>query len=204
MALAAEIKKSYDESLKRLMAKHGIRTEFEAWTVFVLEHNLETGKYKFAEEFGRTIEALKAQFRENCRTAAGVTSGSTMEQAKLYPFVAAMYVVTAQEVEAALEECHSVKMVGGERVPQRPKGPEHMPLMSFPWLFTSELGKIATTYHNAGIEEPMKDLPEIRYPYRGKKHVGEEFQSGLAEVETEGGVTHYGELLKLDFDDTSR
>lgn len=138
---AREIKIVYDESIRRLMAKHGIRTEFEAWSVFVLEHNHESRDYKFAEELGRTISALKAQFRDVCREQAGVTTVS--DWSRLGLFIAAMYTVTAQEMEAALKECNATKAVGGEVVPVRPMDPEHMPLMSFPWLFASELGKIA-------------------------------------------------------------
>ncbi|KAH7402736.1 RNA dependent RNA polymerase-domain-containing protein [Pyrenochaeta sp. MPI-SDFR-AT-0127] len=139
---AAKIKASYDESLKRLMAKHGIRTEFEAWSVFVLVHNHESNDYKFAEEFGRTIGALKAQFKEICRAAAKVTMVSDWKQ--LGQFVAAMYTVTAREVDAALKECHATKTVGGQEAPVRTLDSENMPLLSFPWLFPSELGKIAT------------------------------------------------------------
>ncbi|KAJ4374237.1 hypothetical protein N0V83_002978 [Neocucurbitaria cava] len=140
---AAEIKISYDESLRRLMAKHGIRTEFEAWSVFVLAHNHESRDYKFAEEFGRTIGALKAQYKELCRTATEADGISVAEWSRLGPFVAAMYTVTAREMETALKECRATRIVGGQEVPARDMTPEYMPLISFPWLFPSELGKIA-------------------------------------------------------------
>ncbi|KAF1947306.1 RdRP-domain-containing protein [Clathrospora elynae] len=144
---AADIKVSYDESLRRLMAKHGIRSEFEAWSVFVLAHNNESRDYKFAEEFGRTIAALKSQFREASRVAADVSGVADWDH--LGPFVAAMYSVTAREVEMALEECRTMKTVGGQEVPIRAMNPEHMPLISFPWLFPSELGKMATAKKKA-------------------------------------------------------
>ncbi|KAH7405857.1 RNA dependent RNA polymerase-domain-containing protein [Phaeosphaeria sp. MPI-PUGE-AT-0046c] len=189
---AKEIKEAYDESLKKLMAKHGIRTEFEAWSVFVLAHNHENRDYKFAEEFGRTVDALKAQFRDMCREH--MTSSSDWDH--VGPFVAAMYTVTAQEMGHALEECHTTKTVGGREVPVRPMDSEYMPLISFPWLFTSELGKIAarsarpirtlpvslTTQHNNGVKR------------RSQKA---EVEVEVGTVETEAGVTRYGELLKL-------
>ena len=59
---ARDIKDLYDSSLKRLMAKHAIKTEFEAWSVFVLSHNLESRDYTFAEEFGKTISVCVPQF----------------------------------------------------------------------------------------------------------------------------------------------
>jgi RNA-dependent RNA polymerase len=186
---AREVKESWDEALKRLMAKHGIRTEFEAWTVFILTHNHETNAYKFAEEFGRTIAALKSQFRETCRTAA---------ENRLELFVAAMYTVTAKEMEAALSECRATEIVGGQEVPVRVMDPEHMPLMSFPWLFTSELGKIATRGTSTQLSEPVI-LQEV--PYRQKKtaNMAKDPEAEVGPVETEEGLTHYGELLKLDF-----
>jgi RNA-dependent RNA polymerase len=191
---AAAIKKSYDEGMKRLMAKHGIRTEFEAWSVFVLAHNHESRDYKFAEEFGRTIEALKAQFREICRTAAKM--GNSADWSRLAPFVAAMYTTTAHEMEAALEECRATKVVGGQSVPVRLMTPEHMPMVSFPWLFASELGKIAT---GASEQTQPKQLPSVM-SHRRKNTESFKKNIQVSTIETEEGTTRYGELLKLNFD----
>lgn len=147
---AAEIKVSYDDSLRRLMAKHGIRTEFEAWSVFVLAHNHESRDYKFAEEFGRTIGALKTQFRETCQTAAEITSMTNWN--RLGPFVAAMYTVTAREMEATLRKCSIKDTIEGQEVTVESIDPEQMPMISFPWLFPSELGKIATRSNVTPVE----------------------------------------------------
>jgi RNA-dependent RNA polymerase len=202
---AADIKELYDESLKKLMAKHGVRTEFEAWSVFVLAHNHESRDYKFAEEFGRTIGTLKAQYRETCQSAALETGGSiqagTVPVAWNYlgPFVAAMYTVTSREMEVALKDClaGATKTIGGQAVPARIMDPEHMPLISFPWLFPSELGKIATG--GARLAEPLQHRTTLLH--QKKKHVdvskGADIEVGT--VETVAGVTHYGELLSLDF-----
>ncbi|EOA81344.1 uncharacterized protein SETTUDRAFT_99344 [Exserohilum turcica Et28A] len=189
---AANLKVLYDEALRRLMAKHGIQTEFEAWTVFVLGHNHESRDYKFAEEFGRTVGALKHQYRGECRDAAELKDGNDWE--RLGPFVAAMYTVTAREMESALDECSKTKVVGGQEQPCHIKDPEHMPLISFPWLFPGELGKIATggstSYQVNGIQSQQRQKKHSR-PAHAEADVGT--------VETEAGITQYGELLDLDF-----
>ncbi|XP_014561098.1 hypothetical protein COCVIDRAFT_87504 [Bipolaris victoriae FI3] len=188
---AASLKLSYDEALRRLMAKHGIKTEFEAWSVFVLVHNHESGDYKFAEEFGRTIAALKHQFRSECRTAAELSDNN--DWARLGPFVAAMYTVTAREMETALDECTKTKTIGGSTVPLRIKDPEHMPLISFPWLFPSELGKIATGGKTSHQPNGTSNQP------RQTKHVRPaKTDAEIGAVETAAGTTHYGEILDLD------
>ncbi|KAF2790111.1 RdRP-domain-containing protein [Melanomma pulvis-pyrius CBS 109.77] len=189
---AVDLKDLYDSSLRRLMAKHAIRTEFEAWSVFVLSHNQEGRDYTFAEEFGGVIAILKNSTRESC-TEASKPYGD------LARFVAAMYTVTAREMQTALEECRKTKTVGGQDVPVRKMDPEHMPLMSFPWVFYSQLGRIA-----AG---DTSDRQEAIMQQGVKKHPRKHIDVGLAlpteaggDVKTNKGVTHYGELLKLDFE----
>ncbi|KAF2857014.1 RdRP-domain-containing protein [Plenodomus tracheiphilus IPT5] len=191
------IKVAYDESLRRLMAKHGIRTEFEAWTVFVLAHNQESRDYKFAEEFGRTVSALKEQYRDICRRSAEVTG--VADWTRLGPFVAAMYTVTAREMETALRECRTTKTVGGKETPARMMDQEHMPLISFPWIFASELGTIATNAKAARESEPVRSQQNV---FHRQKKSGRASESQTGVVETEGGTTRYGELLKLDFGPT--
>jgi RNA-dependent RNA polymerase len=191
---ASEIKVAYDESLRRLMAKHGIRTEFEAWSVFVLGHNHETGDYKFAEEFGRNIGALKSQFRETCRSAANGSDAQTpagsllVDWNRLAPFVAAMYTVTAREVEAAIKQDDS----------------EHMPLMSFPWLFTSELGKIAMQQSVRQLE-PLHNQEQKQKTHKKKKY-GDDIKdpAAVGTVETEGCILHVGDVLNLNFEEQPR
>ncbi|KAF1834188.1 RdRP-domain-containing protein [Decorospora gaudefroyi] len=196
LAKAGEVKASYDEAIRRLMAKHGIRTEFEAWSVFVLSHNHESRDYKFAEEFGRTMGALKAKFRETCREAAGVTS--VADFARLERFIAAMYTVTAQEMETALRECRATRLVGGQEVPVRPMDAEHMPLISFPWLFPSELGKIATSSTASRQLEPNQSEGVLLGQQKHKRLLSfSETDTGIVEIET--GGSHYEELLNLDF-----
>lgn len=108
-----------------------------------------------------------------------------------------MYMVTAREMDEALKECRATKIVGGQEVPDRTMNPEHMPLISFPWLFPSELGKIATGAAIVRQLGPVQIPQEL--PHQHRKNTGAAFQIGNSEVETGDGTTHYGELLKLKF-----
>lgn len=180
---AKEIKLSYDSELRRLMAKHAIRTEFEAWSVFVLSHNLEARDYTFAEEFGRTVGMLKSRFQDLCYEAAGVEGRHDFE--KLAPFVAAMYTVTASEMNDAVRK----RRRSGDSM-----APEDMPLMSFPWLFVNELGKIKTGHRRA---QPDAIMHQQRRPWKKHSHTASENE--LGGIETSQGVTHFGDVLRLDF-----
>lgn len=184
LAKAKEIKAEYDSELTRLIAKHSIRTEFEAWSVFVLSHSLEARDYTFAEEFGRTIGLLKARYQELCCEAAGATSKHDF--LKLAPFVTAMYRVTATEMEAAVQEA---QRLGSSMTP------ENMPLMSFPWLFVNELGKLKTGHRFGG---PESTVPK-QQPKAPKMQSIPIRDTGLGDIETPQGITHFGEVLKLDF-----
>ncbi|KAL1385577.1 RNA dependent RNA polymerase-domain-containing protein [Phyllosticta capitalensis] len=123
----ADIKQVYDTAVHRIMAQHGIGTEFEVWSVFILDHNNQSRDYQMTEEFGRISGALKERFQNICIEQAGGRDFKT-----LAPFVAAMYVVTATQIERAKSEAD-------QRVDR-----VEMPLMSFPWIFAHILGKIAT------------------------------------------------------------
>jgi RNA-dependent RNA polymerase len=142
LELVRETKCLYDEAMRRLMSQHGIRTEFEVWTTFILAHNHENRDYKIQEELGEAAAGLKRQFQDTCYEGAGTTPRER-DWEKLKLWVAAMYTVTAQEVAAANAECNTRILVAGEYVPQRFRTTETMPLISFPWLFQRELGMIA-------------------------------------------------------------
>ncbi|GAB7324317.1 hypothetical protein MBLNU13_g08278t3 [Cladosporium sp. NU13] len=142
LALAREVKCEYDEAIRRLMKQHGVKTEFEIWTTFIMEHNRESRDFKIAEELGETVVGLKKQFQDVCYERAGTTA-LVRDWGKVRLFVAAMYTVTAQEVAQANRECESRHLAAGRLVPDRERTPESMPLMSFPWLFRRELGDIA-------------------------------------------------------------
>ena len=172
LAAAAKIKSEYDEAVLRIMAQHDIRTEFEVWTTFVMHHSSEWKDFKFHEELGDASLVLKEHFRDLCEQAAG---GREFE--KLSPFVAAMYKVTHDEMEAALEECRQVKMVGGKEVPVRTTTIENMPLMSFPWLFHTVLGRIAN--HNFA-PRALPAVPKYRPAHQRSSQV--EFQPTMPDL----------------------
>lgn len=185
---AAEIKPSYDGDVRRIMAKHGIETEFEVWSTFVLQHNYQNGEYKFHEEMGSLSGNLKGQYRKACIDKAGGADFS-----KIGPFVAAMYKVTSDETAAAVAECRQTKIVGGREVPLRRMRPKSMPLMSFPWLFYAELGKIASGQHGAASVVTLQGTH--KKPRPTKKFDGA--FGTIPDIETKEGVVHPGEELKL-------
>jgi RNA-dependent RNA polymerase len=157
LALAREVKCEYDEAIRRLMTQHGVKTEFEIWTAFIMEHNHESRDFKIAEELGETVAALKQQFMDTCYEKAG-TSATVRDWGKMRLFVAAMYTVTAHEVTQANRQCESRHLAAGRWVPDRERTPECMPLMSFPWLFRRELGDIAMRRNRfEAIQTPTAD-----------------------------------------------
>ncbi|KAL8792591.1 MAG: hypothetical protein Q9195_004814 [Heterodermia aff. obscurata] len=147
---AATLKFQYDAAMRRIMAQHEIKTEFEVWSTFVLQHSNAMKDYKFHEEIGRLSQALKDEFRAECyRTAGG------KESKLIAPFVAAMYHVTNEEVQIALRECHQMVTVGGVDTPLRKMVTSSMPLMSFPWLFPNILGRIANGDFSVTSDDPI-------------------------------------------------
>ena len=192
---AAAVKEQYDAAMRRIMAQHDIATEFEVWSTFVLHHANQSKDYKFHEEMGEISSALKDRFRQACYEKAGSKEFSIMG-----PFVAAMYKVTADEMASAIEECSQIKMVGGKEKRVRCMDAQSMPLMSFPWLFQSILGKIA----NGEIYPPEAKVPEVPAGVRTAAKSTSKRTSGDAPLpdvdvtlETTEGVTHRGEILEL-------
>ena len=128
---AAVIKEQYDAEMRQTMVKHGIGTEFEVWSAFVLRHNQENKDYTFAEELGKLTTNLKEHYRMVIYKEIG---GEKSEQ--LLPFAHAMYVLTARQVSAAIEKREAASdREAAEAI--------DMPFISFPWLLQAELGKIA-------------------------------------------------------------
>lgn len=190
---AAEVKLLYDAAMRRIMAQHAIQTEFEVWSTFVLDHNRESKDYTFAEELGRISLALKHRFQEVCREKAGARHLTDLD--KLGPFVAAMYTVTAREMTEALEECRKMKIVGDREALVRRMDIKQMPLMSFPWIFGRDLGKIANgTADGRGAATVALQGTQRRI---GKKAMFAEAVPGQDVIETQGGITHRGEMLEL-------
>ena len=204
-----DIKSDYDAHIRRIMAQHEVKTEFEVWSTFVLQHSRTTNAFKFHEVIWELSVALKEQFRKTCYERAGGKDFNT-----LAPFVAAMYIVTQREMADAVWECSQYQDVGGRRRPLREMTADTMPLMSFPWLFPDILGKIA--------KGDVQQAEEAFSARRKAAQVAEMARSGLVaaqssviprgqrrsvmapslldaadDIETAGGVTHRGDMLQL-------
>ncbi|TKA64867.1 hypothetical protein B0A49_07587 [Cryomyces minteri] len=165
---ATEVKELYDAAVRRVMAQHDIRTEFEVWSTFVLYHSQDNGDYKFTEDLGRITEALKGRFKELCYQKAG---GKEFE--KLGPFVAAMYTVTATQTKKPLAECERTKIVGGR-----------------------ELGKIANG-KTSGRTESIVTQQHVAKRSHAAKKVPTSLLDADDDVLTEEGVKHRGDILEL-------
>ena len=199
---AREIKEEYDAHMRRIMAQQEIKTEFEVWSTFVLQHSSTSNSFKYHEQIGEISMALKDHFRLICHERAG---GKVFEH--IGPFVAAMYEVTAREVTAAVEECHRMRIAGGQEKPLREMTPSTMPLMSFPWLFQDILGKIAkvSTGKNVdalsiggriGTEASIQQV-RIKAPQPKRGRLGPSTLDPGDYLKTSNGTTRPGELLEL-------
>lgn len=143
---ARELKGDYDSALHSIMAQHEIHTEFEVYSTFVIHHSQAAGDYKFHEEIGNIRDGLKEIWQK-----AVIHRVGSNDELKLGPFVAAMYTVTKQELDAGLDDLKARKAKGRRReryvegmpLEFTPEDVKAMPLISFPWLFARILGKIA-------------------------------------------------------------
>ncbi|RMD42261.1 hypothetical protein DV735_g2895, partial [Chaetothyriales sp. CBS 134920] len=131
---ASLIKYDYDVAMRQIMARFKIRTEFEVWSTFVLHHSKASQDYKFHEEIGQISRALKEQFYDAIVTLCG---GNTFQD--LAEFAVAAYQVTAEAFLAATETRSAVATE------------ENLPLISFPWVLSDTLIKIASASGNPGI-----------------------------------------------------
>jgi RNA-dependent RNA polymerase len=158
---ATEIKREYDTAMRRIMAQHDIRSEFEIWTGFVMQHNFEKKNYQLQEEIGRVMAALRDGFRRLCIEKTGGSSFHTIG-----PLVAALYTVTANEVSAMMKH---KQMTSDDK--EELQTPCREPLISVPWIFMTELGFIANNMENvteidvqmstAWPIEPSQQLPGV-------------------------------------------
>ena len=199
---AREVKEGYDAHMRRIMAQQEIKTEFEVWSTFVLQHANTSNAFKFHEQIGEISMALKDQFRLICFERAG-----GKDYKHIGPFAAAMYEVTAREVTSAVEECHCVQMVGGQSRPLREMTPSTMPLMSFPWLFQDVLGKIAKSNTSEALDtlsireeigsKVAVSPNEIKAPQPKRGRVDPSRLDWNDYLKTSNGTTHPGELLEL-------
>ena len=192
---ARKIKSQYDIAMRRIMGQLEIKTEFEVWTTFVMSKPRIGTEYKVQEKVGREAAGLKNQFRDLCIKAAGDRTAG-----KMHPFVAAMYRVTWEETRIALHEARHPHVRPDGTVALRRVTARSMPLISFPWLFASELGRIALEF------ERMPEFNELRAgkPKANKgslRQVDLEIETDLAEMDctrvSDGRFIHRGEILHL-------
>ena len=150
---AKNLKVSYDEAIRRIMAQHEIRTEFEVWSTFVLSHANMSKDYKFHEELGALSSALRESFRNKCYEKVG---GREFEQ--IAPLAVAMYRITHEEMSAALDK-HRRENPPDERFfHRRSPSIDTLPLISFPWIFPHILGKIAMRHYDES--PPLPSQPD--------------------------------------------
>ena len=190
LSQARHLKRGYDDHMRRIMAQHAIKTEYEVWSTFAMSHN-GASEYKFGEEIGRISSALKDQFRDICCQKAG---GKTYEE--LAPFVAAMYKVTTEEMNKAVKE-HEEASTGMTA--------ESMPFMTFPWLFQDVLGRIAKlNAFGRGQADPSSNMDDGTQLAR-EAAPGAILRTARAPVvmnpeddlRTAQGITHRGDTLEL-------
>ena len=195
VATAIELKKSYDADMRRIMAQHEIKTEFEVWSTFVLNHANMSKDYKFHEELGQLSSALRER---HLNAVYDKAKGKDFKQ--LAPFAVAMYRVTRDEMNEALGSMQ-LSSDGRELV----KANDKLPLISFPWLLQPVLGKIANQYYDeAGMTESMGRVSIAASNSKlmsGKRKPSMSAAASNAllepEIETAEGVQKAGEVLKL-------
>ena len=200
---ARKLKSQYDIAMRRIMGQLEIRTEFEVWTTFVLSKPRVGTDYKVQEKVGREAAGLKMQFRGLCLKAAGASDRGDFE--KLGPFVAAMYRVTCEEIRIALYEARQPHIQPDGTVGLRKITARSMPLISFPWLFPAELGRIATGIERKGTEKVARlriSVYNKPTPPKGVYiPVDLETEADLAAMDytrtSDGRFIHRGEILNL-------
>ena len=161
---ARALKVEYDNALRRIMAQHDIATEFEVWTTFVLDHARITNEYSFHEELGRLASALRDHFQEAALEAVEQTLPDSTEMQRNGPevraFVAAMYRITSEEVQTWTRK----QQEQGARSAEPP-------LISFPWLFQRELGKLAGAQDADRGTDVMSTTADVVTPEVAKEAV---------------------------------
>ncbi|KAG5983461.1 hypothetical protein E4U55_008116 [Claviceps digitariae] len=158
------VKLQYDISVRRLLAQYEVGTEFELFTSWCLSKPRIGSDYKRQESLGQEYEALKQRFREQCYNLLDENKPEHLDR-----FVAAMYMVTEEEVKAALkdgehstgsEQSRGGACYGAGTDDSKPA----MPLISFPWIFHWVMARIAVgkTYKpGKGILAAAQRMPAV-------------------------------------------
>ncbi|KAI8959704.1 RdRP-domain-containing protein [Daldinia sp. FL1419] len=138
------IKRQHDKAMRQIMNQHDIETEFEVWSTFMLSKPRLGGEYKRQENIEPVMTNHRERFREACIKLAG-----SRDPSALYPVVAATYRITWEEVQISQGRVPGPNWEGKSTV-------NELPLISFPWVFEHELGRIAMT----GDEFELEEIPK--------------------------------------------
>ncbi|KAK4234105.1 RNA dependent RNA polymerase-domain-containing protein [Achaetomium macrosporum] len=197
---ARKIKSQYDIAMRRVMGQLEIRTEFEVWTSFVLSKPRVGTDYKVQEKVGREAAGLKKQFRDLCLKTVQEHNFHKLE------FVAAMYTVTWEETQIALYQAGQQHVLPDGTVGLRRVTARSMPLISFPWLFPNELGRIAVGGERLPGEQEFMATPMSIEPSKPRASTTLvqlekpelDFLAAMDCTKTnDGEVIHRGETLHL-------
>ncbi|KAI0838177.1 RdRP-domain-containing protein [Hypoxylon sp. FL0890] len=174
------IKRQHDKAMRQIMNQYDIGTEFEVWSTFVLSKPRIGSEYKRQESMEPVIINHRERFREACIKVAG-----SRDTEVLYPVIAATYLVTWEEVQMVLAK---TQKEGRERELTA----DEMPFISFPWIFDCELGHIATSKGEFGLEEVPK--PTMALLDDDDANDDDEFERlvGAGVTESDNGVTNNG------------
>ncbi|KAJ5116217.1 RNA-directed RNA polymerase (Sad-1) [Penicillium angulare] len=180
LEFAKNLKAEYDDALRRIMSQYEIKTEFEVWSTFVLEHNSLCHDFKIHEDLGRMSSKLREGFRQACYEEA---CGRSFED--IAPLVVALYRVTQEDTSEALRKAREKRnddYDDAESIHSAEDEQVQTPLISCPWIFHEFLGKIATgqyakSAHNAEQATPTQPRTKT------KVYSQEEVQELIAEFQ---------------------
>ncbi|KAI0848410.1 RNA dependent RNA polymerase-domain-containing protein [Daldinia vernicosa] len=199
------IKRQHDKAMRQIMNQYDIETEFEAWSTFMMSKPRLGGEYKRQENMEPVMTNHRERFRDVCIKLAG-----SRDPDVLYPVVAATYRITWEEVQITLGRGRASEAVGEEK-----SRTDAMPLISFPWVFEYELGRIAMAKDEFELEEvPQPTTALLDDDYTGdddefKRIIGisindseeiDGFRDLYIEVVEEQSTT-YEELVELEEDE---
>lgn len=173
------LKASYDESMRQIMAQHKIKTEFEVWTTFVLDHSKKSNDFKFHEEIGGISSTLKEHYFGEIVSLMG---GKELKD--LAPFAVAAYKFTQMEVENALKLEDDGK--------EEDSGTQEMPFISFPWVLHDTLSKVAAGALRRADGEEGTNSAGISFDEEGNP-VFQGLAGILPSLPTNGSAQHYAD-----------
>ncbi|CAJ2504535.1 Uu.00g119290.m01.CDS01 [Anthostomella pinea] len=150
------IKKQHDKALRQIMNQREIATEFEVWSTFVLTKPRVGNDYNMQETMGGIVSRHRERFKTACVKVAG-----SREPSILCPLIAATYRITWEEVQVALQTSPELFTILDRDTARRKEVMESMPLISFPWIFEHELGRIANMRGDPELDRIPQVTPSL-------------------------------------------